>query len=529
VDRSSPQMLYWTKDVVVDSHDPSQNTWYVGVFSGWGGAPNGLGGLYRTTNRGLSWGKILDVDRVTSCTVSPTNPNEMYATSEVNGLWYSSNAAADAPTFTNLASYPFRQPERVFYNPYKPDQVWVTSFGNGMKSGSFAPQVNPPLAPTLLSPANDSAGVPVSGSLRWNSVSSATTYQVQLSTRADFTTVVLDSSNLPAPSSPFTGLATSTKYYWRARGANSAGGGIWSPVWSFTTVAPGAPTLAPDLLIPSDNTANVPLNQALHWSTVGGISSYRVQLSTSADFTTKVVDTTALGVTSLPLNGLAENTKFYWRVRAVNGAGDGPWSPVWSFTTLTVLKVPNAPTLREPGNTMGGVSNTPTLRWDSVPGATAYHLQLSLRADFSLVQVDTTGLLDRFYITPKLADGNTYSWRVSAINGAGQGDWSPTWSFTVESLGVDDDPANPTARLMRSYPNPASGHAVIELELPHAGYASVTIVNSLGQNIATVASRVIEGGRTVFELNTSGLASGDYYCRLSYDGMVSVERMQIVR
>jgi hypothetical protein len=35
-------MRYWTKDVVIDPHDATQNTWYAGVWSGWGGPPNGL-------------------------------------------------------------------------------------------------------------------------------------------------------------------------------------------------------------------------------------------------------------------------------------------------------------------------------------------------------------------------------------------------------------------------------------------------------------------------------------------------------
>lgn len=153
-DRSSPQMLYWTKDLVIDPHDPTQSTWYAGVFSGWGGPPNGLGGLYKTTDRGATWKKILDVDRVTSCTVSPTNRNEMYVTTEVNGLWHSSNAGSENPAFTNLTSYPFRQPERVFYNPYKRGEIWVTSFGNGMKYGSAS---TPSAAPLLISA--DAAGM----------------------------------------------------------------------------------------------------------------------------------------------------------------------------------------------------------------------------------------------------------------------------------------------------------------------------------------------------------------------------------
>src|SRR4030095_5768372 len=33
-------------------------------------------------------------------------------------------------------SYPFRQPERVFFNPNNSGEVWVTSFGNGIRIGS---------------------------------------------------------------------------------------------------------------------------------------------------------------------------------------------------------------------------------------------------------------------------------------------------------------------------------------------------------------------------------------------------------
>ncbi|HRB01621.1 MAG TPA: hypothetical protein PK294_14400 [Ignavibacteria bacterium] len=135
IDRSHSGMLYWTKDVVVDHHDINQNTWYGCVFSGWGGPPNGLGGLYKTTNRGANWTRINNLDRVGSCTISPVNPNEMYMTTEVNGLWYSSNINSPTPNFSQVSSYKFRQPERIFYNPYNANEVWVTSFGNGIKKG----------------------------------------------------------------------------------------------------------------------------------------------------------------------------------------------------------------------------------------------------------------------------------------------------------------------------------------------------------------------------------------------------------
>lgn len=140
IDRSNSGMLYWTKDVIVDPHDVNQNTWYGCVFSGWGGPPNGLGGLYKTINRGVNWTKINSLDRVGSCTISPVNSNELYLTTEVNGLWYSGNINSVTPSFTQVAGYKFRQPERVFYNPHNTNEVWVTSFGNGIKVG----YTNPP-------------------------------------------------------------------------------------------------------------------------------------------------------------------------------------------------------------------------------------------------------------------------------------------------------------------------------------------------------------------------------------------------
>jgi hypothetical protein len=135
-DRSDPGMKYWTSDVVVDPNDPTQSTWLVGVYSGWGGLANNLGGLYKTTDRGQHWTKLMAFDGVTSATFNPNNPNELYVTTEDQGLWYSSNGSAAAPTLTQVASYPFRQPERVFFNPYNPNEVWVTSFGSGMLVGT---------------------------------------------------------------------------------------------------------------------------------------------------------------------------------------------------------------------------------------------------------------------------------------------------------------------------------------------------------------------------------------------------------
>jgi BACON domain-containing protein/all-beta uncharacterized protein len=173
LDRSSnPGMYYWTKDIVIDPFDPSQNTWYVGVFSGWGGPPNGLGGLYRTVNRGQSWTRINSLDRVGSCAISPNNHDELYLTTETDGLWYTSNLTAASPTWAQLTSYPFRQPERVFFNPYNSNEVWVGSFGHGLRVGSTCSFSAAPLE--NFSPMNGTAAsvsITTPASCPWNAVS----------------------------------------------------------------------------------------------------------------------------------------------------------------------------------------------------------------------------------------------------------------------------------------------------------------------------------------------------------------------
>ncbi|MBP7429857.1 MAG: hypothetical protein KBC05_10510 [Candidatus Hydrogenedentes bacterium] len=138
LDRSAAGMHYYTKDVVLDPHDALQRTWYAGVWGEWGSS-EGWGGLYRTTNRGIAWTRITTgIDQAGSCAIHPANPNEVYVTTENQGLWISTNVRSASPFFVSLTNYPFRHPTRVFFNPHDTNEVWVTSFGNGLRVGRMS-------------------------------------------------------------------------------------------------------------------------------------------------------------------------------------------------------------------------------------------------------------------------------------------------------------------------------------------------------------------------------------------------------
>ena len=185
-DRSHAGMMYYTKDVVIDPHDAAQNTWYTGVWSEWGNS-SGLGGIYRTTNRGVAWTLITtNIDQVGSVTVHPSRSNEMYACTENDGLWLTTNLHVSIPSFTPVAEYPFRFPSRAFFNPWNSNEVWVTSFGNGLRLGRIA-EPKPEL--TILSGATNLAIAAASGQRVIVSMS------INLTTWQDLgTNIVLDES-----------------------------------------------------------------------------------------------------------------------------------------------------------------------------------------------------------------------------------------------------------------------------------------------------------------------------------------------
>jgi hypothetical protein len=96
------------------------------------------------------------------------------------------------------------------------------------------------------------------------------------------------------------------------------------------------------------------------------------------------------------------------------------------------LAIPVAPTLSSPANLATNVSRTPTMSWNAVTGAATYEIQISTRADFSVVTFGSSGLTTRsIRVSPQLGSRTVYQWRVRARNATGTGPWSTTRTFTT--------------------------------------------------------------------------------------------------
>ncbi|MBP7822029.1 MAG: T9SS type A sorting domain-containing protein [Saprospiraceae bacterium] len=89
--------------------------------------------------------------------------------------------------------------------------------------------------PSLLTPTNGATGIANNGTLTWQSVTNATSYQIQLSLDANFTNIFQNHQNITTTTLGMSSLTPLTTYYWRVRGVNACGNSTWSTTYSFTT------------------------------------------------------------------------------------------------------------------------------------------------------------------------------------------------------------------------------------------------------------------------------------------------------
>ena len=196
------------------------------------------------------------------------------------------------------------------------------------------PSLPTPSVPTLSSPANLATNVAIAPTLSWAAASAAGTYNLQVSTSNTFATTVIDLTGLATTSRAISGLANSTTYFWRVSATNTTGTSAWSVVSSFTTVAPLAIPVAPTLSSPANVATNVSRTPTMSWNAVTGVATYEIQVSTTNTFALVTFGRTGLTARSIRVSPqLGSRTAYFWRVRAVNTAGTGPWSDVRSFTT----------------------------------------------------------------------------------------------------------------------------------------------------------------------------------------------------
>ncbi len=187
-----------------------------------------------------------------------------------------------------------------------------------------------PAPPQLLGPSNGIANQKLSVDLHWMRPASAVSFRLQVGRDSLFTApLILDDSTLVDTSRVVDGLARSTRYFWRVKAASVAGPGPFSGIWSFLTL-PGLP-FRPALVVPENSATLQGSVVRFAWRRVEPeVTHYWHEMSPDSFFLTPSLDSTLVDTActrTVPATGT-----YWWRVRAFNGAGWGPFSEVRTLT-----------------------------------------------------------------------------------------------------------------------------------------------------------------------------------------------------
>ena len=276
---------YWvaqssgTSNYLVSANFPSAS---IGYISG------GNGSVIKSTNSGINW-------------VSQTTP----VTSELHWIYFINNLTG-------------------WSSGYNGTIIKTTDGGIGYPI---------PLAPQLMSPANNSSNISLTPNMQWYSSTNATSYHIEISTSPNFNTIVdsstVTNTNYNVPSGK---LNIALTYFWRVKASNISGSSPWSVVWNFSTQID---LLAPILLSPSNGYVGTPISPTLDWDTMAIANNYTIQVSTLANFGVITDSATVIPTQYIVPNGKLQNfLTYFWRVKASNVMGSSPWSSVWQFTVL---------------------------------------------------------------------------------------------------------------------------------------------------------------------------------------------------
>ena len=255
-----------------------------------------------------------------------------------------------------------------------------------------------PTAPVVKLGNSATSGKPM---LTWNAVEGATSYRIYRSTAKGSGYSLLGTTT--ATSYTNTGAKAGTTYYYRVKACNDAGLSPYSNIVSGQVKSVTPKPSAPVVKIGHSASSGKPM---LTWNAVSGATSYNVYRATSQNGTYSLLGTVT--ATSYTNTGAKAGTTYYYKVKAVNSAGESAYSNVVSGrATVTTLTMGHSST-----------SGKPQLTWKAVSGAASYKVYRATAKNGAYSVINTTKALT--YTNVGAALGTTYYYKVEALNASGK-------------------------------------------------------------------------------------------------------------
>lgn len=248
-----------------------------------------------------------------------------------------------------------------------------------------------------------------------------------------------------------------TYYRYRVRGQNSCGYGNWSATQSVKVYKVGvAPTNAPILNGPGSAATSQYYN--INWTSVSGATGYTLEIDKNKSDFNPPYGGHALVSSVLTLQEYYSYADtWYYRIRADNDFGHGPWSATLSVhitASGSSCDLPTTVTINASASTINAAASF-NLSWAaSGPNITAYLLGSDTNNSFPNNFAMSQGLNTQATITNNLGllNDTTYYYRVKAQNNCGYGAWSNTVSVLFKAASAT---GAPTSAPVLSGPSPA--------------------------------------------------------------------------
>ncbi|MBI5361008.1 MAG: hypothetical protein HZA48_10550 [Planctomycetes bacterium] len=388
------------------------------------------------------------------------------------------------------------------------------------------PNDTAPAMPLITGPESASTDITLTPTLYW---------QPSTGTEPITYTVQLDADSVMSAPTSYTTTNTwyqldtlqySTTYYWRLKASNYVGQSGWTSTYSFTTIVHKTAPSTPALISPADAETLLPSDPALFWGASTGTTpiAYKIQVDVSGEFASPVEY--SVSSTWQQLENLSYGMTYYWRVRAENSVGASSWSAPFSFTTLPSANqsltpaMPTPPELVNPYNNEANVKTNVVFGWKSSVGTNpiTYSLELYEDSNMTTLAYSAENMESTYLEVNGLGATKTYYWRLKAVNGFGESDWTDLFLFTtlvvtevvstptlpVLSLPADDS-SIAVSPVVFSW-EPSTGGTGITYQLQVSTSSSFTAVISNLQNISdeqiAVAVNLVAGVKYYWKLRS---------------------------
>ena len=340
-----------------------------------------------------------------------------------------------------------------------------------------------PAAPVVKAGNSATSGKPM---LTWDAVDGATSYKVYRATSQNGPCRLLGS--VTTTTYVNTGAKDGVTYYYKVTAINDSGESAFSNTVSGQNKAVTPKPSAPVVKIGNSATSGKPM---LTWNAVSGATSYKVYRATSQNGTYSLLGTVT--ATSYINTGAKDGVTYYYKVKAVNSAGESPYSNIVSGQSKAVTPKPAAPVVKIGHSASSG---KPMLTWNAVDGAASYKVYRATAKNGAYSVINTTKALT--YTNTGAALGTTYYYKVEALNAAGK---SLGFSDVVEGkvapvLAVGYSSVSGKPQLTWKAVPGATEYQVYRSTQQNSGYAKI--------NTTTATSYV----------NTGAKANTTYYYRI---------------